>query len=69
MRVEHAGRFESDPAESPRVDIPLTRRPRFANAIPRDDARCVAAWPLLVQSSTYPTADHRLYGDTGILHA
>lgn len=46
MRVEHAGCFESDPAQSPRVDIPLTRRPRFAHAIPRDDARCVAAWPL-----------------------
>lgn len=46
MRVEHAGRFGSDPAQSPRVDIPLIRIPRFANALPRDDARCVAAWPL-----------------------
>lgn len=24
-------------------EVPLTRSPRFANAIPRDDARCVAA--------------------------
>lgn len=28
-------------------EVPLTRSPRSANARPRDDARRMAAWPIL----------------------
>jgi hypothetical protein len=57
------------PALSPRVDIPLTRSPRFANAIPRDDARCIAAWPCPSNPTRIRPNDRPLYGNTGILHA